>query len=108
MPQHPNAERELTWEQKFDAIKALEHDAHLRMRGPGDWFVGGTHAEIKREGTLVGLYGNGTTPQEAVEDHWRKWTKLDTVLIKDARSPERSAWKWNGWRWMGLSKEHAE
>jgi hypothetical protein len=63
----------MNWEEKWEAIRALDGDAKLCMRKPGDWYVN-SDMLIRDESKSYGIgdYGNGTTPQLAVEDHWEK------------------------------------
>jgi hypothetical protein len=92
----------VTWEEKFAAIQALAREASLKMRKPGDWYVEAVGVEISEGCLLVGSYGNGRTPQEAVEDHWIKWTQLtgkQTHLVKNAMRDDRQTYRWNGYMW---------
>lgn len=97
----------MTWEQMFETIKALS-DASLKMRSPGDWYVSQPYVEIKRGIGLDGRYGNGSTPEQAVQDHWRVLTTLaaDEVIVLHASTPnEREHFLWNGHRWKKVPKE---
>ena len=59
----------MNWEEKLLKLRELSPMATVRWRGPNSWYVSaGMH---KKEGQIiVGAYGNGTTPEEAVENHW--------------------------------------
>jgi hypothetical protein len=83
----------MTWEQKLQALQALG-DTSLRMRKPGDWYVN-TVANIKGDGG----YGNGATPEAAVEDHWKKFAESGATVVVDAYSPSRREYRWNGFMW---------
>ncbi len=61
----------MNWEQKLAVLNALT-ETSLKMRKPGDWYVDAVGRNIGGDGFLTGTYGNGKTPQEAVEDDWRK------------------------------------
>jgi hypothetical protein len=94
-------ERTLTWEQKLAACQALA-ECSLKMRKPGDWYVSTSVETIERghEGMLVGRYGNGPTPEAAVEDHWRQITADDVkALVVRAMYPDRRKVRWNGFMW---------
>ena len=95
----------MTWEQKFMALKALA-EMSLEMRSPGDWFVpsGGVEVTSDNSATLTGKYGNGPTPQLAVEDHWKQLTELKPgeYLVLHAMLPTRSHHRWNGYMWESL------
>lgn len=93
----------MTWEQMFEACKALEANICLRMRQPGDWYVEQS-IEIKDGPFLGSIFGNGTMPQEAVEDHWRKLTELkpEQYIVINARKDSRQAVKWNGYMWESV------
>ncbi len=89
----------MTWEQKLQACQALcEHT--LRMRKPGDWYVDGS-VDVKRRSCLEARFGNGRTPEEAVEDHWKQLTELEPgqYLVIKAYGEDRQAVEWNGFMW---------
>jgi hypothetical protein len=98
---------QMNWEQKFEALNAIAECA-IKMRKPGDWYIH-QNADVKDGSVLIGVYGNGKTPQEAVEDHWRVLVEPATsfkpiVVIRhlDDRT-DRKHYTWNGYRWV----EHA-
>lgn len=94
----------MTWEQKLGAFQMLA-DTHLRMRKTGDWYVS-CGVEVKKSPgscMLVGTYGEGTSPESAVEDHWRKLVdelpdKAYLVII----GANRRAVRWNGYMWADI------
>lgn len=90
----------LTWEQKLAALQAIA-DTSLRMRNPGDWYVSAVGRSIGGNGLLHGKYGNGKTPQEAVEDDWRQLAEMlpDDRYIVVERSGARKQFIWNGFMW---------
>lgn len=95
----------MNWEQKLAAIQALG-DTSLRMRKPGDWYVSSTRMEIGGDGMLSGEYGNGRTPEEAVEEHWRIYTNLPPgkFIVIGAYTDKRRQVRWNGYMWEDIAK----
>ena len=76
----------MNWEQKLEALNALA-ECSLKMRDPGNWYVSQS-VEVKVGAMLVGRYGNGESPQEAVEDNWRQLTELNPgCLLYTSPSP---------------------
>ncbi len=101
----------MDWQQKFAAIKAFAGDFEtcLMMRKPGDWYVSAGMAQ-GGDGVLLGTYGNGATPEEAVDDHWRIYTDdmpHDKYAVADRANPPRRG-RWNGFMWDMLTDEQAE
>lgn len=92
----------MTYEEKFEAINALG-EASVHMRKPGDWYVSQA-TEIKDGGMLCGHYGDGTSPEAAIEDHWRVLTELNPhqYVVINAAGPDRQALSWNGYRWASV------
>jgi hypothetical protein len=91
----------MTWEEKLMALKAL-CPTHLEMRAPGNWYVSAHGRETQRPGDdiLVGAYGNGKTPEAAVEDDWRQVTARECYVVLNAMVPERRRRiRWNGFMW---------
>lgn len=67
--------KDLTWEQKLASLRVLT-DTVLRMRKPGDWYVSASGRDISGDGLygmLRGVYGNGSTPGDAVEDDYQEY-----------------------------------
>ena len=94
----------LTWEQKLEALQCLG-DVCLRMRKPGDWYVSASGREIGGDGCLVGEFGNGTTPEEAVEDEWMRYVTelpLGRYIVLGAFSDNRRHVRWNGFMWQDI------
>lgn len=90
----------MNWEQKLAALQAIA-DTCLRMRKPGDWYVSATGRGIGGDGLNRGNYGNGPTPQAAVEDDWRQLVEMlpyDRYIIVESRG-ERRQIRWNGFMW---------
>lgn len=102
----------MDWEQKLQAFNALV-ECKLIMRKPGDWFVS-QQISVKQGHCMVGVYGNGATPQLAVEDHWERLTKLpkDEYLIAkeywDGETCKRVAVRWNGFMWDHVAEPQAK
>jgi hypothetical protein len=65
----------LNWQQKLQALNVLTPHV-LCMRKPGDWFVN-SNLTIREGCVNIGTYGNGESPQEAVNDHWEIYTNLE-------------------------------
>jgi hypothetical protein len=101
----------MDWQQKLAAIQAFagSHNVALRMRRPGDWYVD-AGMSLGGDGILYGTYGNGTTPEDAVRDHWQKFTveiPADKYVVADRGDPHRRG-RWNGFMWELMTDEEAE
>ena len=91
----------MTWEEKFAALQALG-DCSLRMRQPGDWYVDARGVDVKEGGMLAGRYGNWTTPEAAVLDHWERYTtqvEAGQVVVINAMGGSRRHVRWTGYMW---------
>lgn len=94
---------QMTWEQMLSAVQALG-EASLRMRQPGDWYVEQPRVDKKERGSSVigSAYGNGSTPEAAVRDHW--WTLTDLkpneIIVIDSLRATRRHVRWNGFMWV--------
>lgn len=93
----------MTWEEKLSACCSIA-DTSLSMRKPGDWYVSSGMEVIERghRGVLVGSYGNGKTPEEAVENHWKKLVENPEVecIVVHAMRDDRRELIWNGFMWQ--------
>lgn len=86
----------MTWEEKLAALQSLT-ETSLRMRKPGDWYVDAYGLrEIGGNGILDSAYGNGKTPQEAVENDWLKMTSLASDLYIRVKGKN---YRWMGYMW---------
>jgi hypothetical protein len=75
------------------------------MRKPGDWYVD-ARMEIKDGSVLVGAFGNGRTPQEAVDDHWAQYAFLPAdkgPIVLNAMGESRRHVRWNGFMWQDVA-----
>lgn len=89
----------MTWEQKFEALKAFGGSyARIEMRRPGDWYCA-PGGELAGDGMLRGEYGNGRTPEEAVNNCWAciERTPLDRYWRS---SSSNKNFRWNGYMWQ--------
>ena len=97
----------MTWQEKFAAIQALsgEFNACLRMRKPDDWYVADLSINIGRGNLLHGVLGNGTTPQEAIENCWTELMNASNnyePIVKNAYTDNRKEYKWSGYMWTEI------
>lgn len=95
----------MNYEQQLEALNALAR-CSLLMRRPGDWYVN-QRVDVKNGPMLEGRYGNGTTPMEAVANHWKVLTELEgeQYLVCDAYDSEkRRGVRWNGFMWAEVKE----
>lgn len=84
----------MNWEQKLAAIQALVgFSAGVKMRHPGDWYVDASMEHAEGSSLLVGHYGNGSSPEKAVEQHWDLYGNGQPFKHGD------SWYLWNGYMW---------
>jgi len=98
----------MTWEQKFAALCALDGEAKLAMRKPGDWYVA-NRIDIGGDGFLVSASGNGASPQYAVEALWSELTENlppGRYLVVRRFGVELRV-RWNGYMWLDVPKASA-
>lgn len=88
----------MNWQQKLMALKALT-STHLEMREPGNWFVAAYARSIEEKSTLVGRYGNGKTPAEAVNQDFDKMTAANVVVVVESGVAPKRRVRWNGFMW---------
>ena len=85
----------MTWEQKLEALNSLcEHS--LIMRAPGDWYVS-SDLSIIDQCISSGDYGNGDSPEEAVEDHWDRYSSVAFPMYISNGTGKR--YRWNKFMW---------
>lgn len=91
----------MTWEQKLEALQVLTETA-LRMRKPGDWYVSAVSRYICGDGLMRASYGQGRSPELAVEDDWRQLVEYlpsDRYIAIDTLWNRRKQYRWNGYMW---------
>lgn len=100
----------MDWQQKAAALDALA-ELTIKFRKPNDWYVS-QRVDVKDNAILRGEYGNGTTPQEAVEDHWlhlvTNLEKSPLYLVAFAGDDRRRAVRWNGFMWQDVPEPKRE
>jgi len=83
---------------KLNALSEIE----IKMRGVDDWYVHQS-VEVKKGGFLKSAYGNGATPEEAINSHWKHLVEdlpSDEYLVTNAYDDgNRKAVRWNGFMW---------
>lgn len=94
----------MDWQQKFAAIGAFagSYGTSLMMRKPHDWYVS-CGMSIGGNGLLEGSYGNGETPEEAVNEHWEIYSTLPHNRYAVNKENKRA--RWNGFMWAEVSEE---
>lgn len=92
----------MTWEQMYQAIKALAPGAAVRMRKPGDWYVDadmmiGRRAEVRCRSRQC------DSPQAAIEDHWAKMIAVEAPqYIYTGSGGTKRRVVWNGFMWQDV------
>jgi hypothetical protein len=99
----------MTWEQKLQAMTALvgSFSICLRMREPGNWYVAGSGRNIIGGGICRSTFGDGSTPQEAVEDDWRIFVDElplnRAIAVHYGDAERRRIVRWNGFMWQDVA-----
>lgn len=88
----------MNYEQKLHALKKLNFSTHLEMREPGNWYVSAGMELADGEHCLRGAYGNGSSPEEAVNAHWEIYGSGQPLKCRE------SWWRWNGFMWEESSR----
>lgn len=98
----------MTWEQKLQALNALTPTC-VKMRAPGNWYVSAYARELQAHDSCIlrGEYGNGHSPEEAVENDWKliaHCSPKDVVLVHATDPKKRRAFRWNGFMWQDVAE----
>lgn len=91
----------LTVDQKFEILQQIS-DLSLKMRSPGSWYVDCPKRYIGGDGFLRGAFGNGKTPQEAIENDFSQivtYLPNDRYIVIDDSVGKRKNYKFNGYIW---------
>ena len=86
----------MNYQEKLEALNSLV-ECSLKMRESGDWYVEQDVMIGDGSGTGVSVVGNGATPTDAVEDHWKQLTTGHTsseYIIANGNH-----WKWHKFMW---------
>lgn len=92
----------MTYEQMMQACSALG-PISICMRKSGDWYVHHVGVSLKNKGLIFSLSGNGSSPVDAIHDHWRQLTefKPQEYLVLNAMDANNiHAVRWNGFMWQ--------
>lgn len=93
----------MTWEEKLAALQCLG-EVSLHMRKPGDWYVS-QRVTIGGDGMLRGEYGNGKTPEAAVEQHWAIYSadllNTNKYVVVESHGKRRHV-VWVGYMWWDI------
>lgn len=100
---------ELTWEQKLEAMNTLA-ECRILMRKPKDWYIIQPGVEIKHNGMLGSVRGDGIGPFEAVTNKWNAMTILEPgeYIVIHAMREDRQAFKWNGFMWERINEKQMQ
>lgn len=100
----------MDFQQKAEALAALTalsikfREREHRIGGSEPWYVS-QKVDVKEGSCLLGTYGNGNTPEEAIEDHWKVLVldlPRDEYLIVNSGLENRRAVRWNGFMWADV------
>lgn len=95
----------MTYEQMFLAVKAICPDVALHCRAEGNWYVLCPGLEIGGRSVLTGAVGNGSTPENAIQDLWTSLVRAlsaDRFLVVRATRDDRRHYRWAGFMWQEL------
>lgn len=94
----------MNYEQKMAAFIAL-CDTSVRMRKPRDWYID-CDVSVKDSSVLIGMYGNGDTPEAAIENHWFQLCEnlKPSQYLVTRRGDKRHAVRWNGFMWQEVTE----
>lgn len=102
----------LNFDQKSEALASLApleiryREEENRIGHSAPWYVN-HDVEVKNGSMLTGTYGNGSSPAEAIEDHWHVLTDLKAgeYLVINAYGDRRRAVRWNGYMWADVDEQ---
>ncbi len=97
---------QLTIDQKADILQAIGK-LTVHRRSASNWYATVDGIEVKQGSFLCGDYGNGKTPEAAIDDCFRVLTELKRgeYLVKNAYGESRRAMRWNGFMWQEVVEE---
>lgn len=58
------------WQERLEKIREISKHAEVKMRRPENWYVSAEMFHDDGNGMLIGHYGEGRSPDQAVESHW--------------------------------------
>lgn len=97
----------MNYQQKAEALDSLS-EISILIRSYTDWYVSQS-VEIKDGVILKSDYGNGNTPEAAINNHWAILVDdlADNcyVVINATDKKLRRAFRWNGFMWKEKVEE---
>ena len=97
----------MDWQQKAAALNQLTAIS-LHLRKENDWYVR-QNVEVKEGCMLASHSGSGSTPEKAIEDHWRYLvTHLpdsNYLVLHGYNRSRRKAVRWNGSMWEDIDEQ---
>lgn len=106
----------MDYQQKAEALAALAdlavmyREKQWRIGGPEPWYCQQS-IYVKNGSCMTSTGGNGFTPEEAIDDHWKNITELKPCeyLVVNSGTPIRRTVRWNGFMWADIlePKENA-
>ena len=99
----------MEWQDKAMALNVLA-EISIKVRKQNDWYISQA-TEIGGDGFLTGSYGNGKTPEEAIENHWAKLVgklpQTKYIVTRDHNNKQKW-WRWNCFMWKELPQPPVE
>lgn len=105
-------DREMTWQEKFAAIRALGDSPNattLNMRAVGSWSINlDPTIDIGGNGVIVHPVATGPDSESVVNNLWEKMTNLSDgeYIVVNGMSRRRRHVVWNGFLWEDLPKNY--
>ena len=62
-------------------MKITERNYNLRKQGLSRWYASFKDCDVKGDGVLIGIFGNGETQEEAIKDYAKK-INLQTLVVQ--------------------------
>ncbi len=98
-------DNKLTSDQKFEILQQIS-PLSLRMRSVGSWYVDCPRRYIGGDGLMRGSFGNGKTPQEAIDDDFSQivtYLPNDRYIMVEDNYGKRKNYRFNGYMWKEVT-----
>lgn len=85
-------------------LKIIFREPQIRIGRNEPWYVC-QNVDIRDDCILIGALGNGFTPEEAIDDHWKQLVDdlkpSQYLVVRNADMPTRRV-RWNGFMWADV------